>query len=438
MYLLARIDRSVLLNTLLLFTYFSVVVWVNNNYIFFLYEYMGAAEKTVDFGLVPYLAILAFVCSLLCGGEIRRPGDLLVTLLIVVLVPHALVLNGANHFSPDAEPWSGVSLAVLLGVLIIGTANKIRFYPLEDAQRENQGGRVLLLLSIINLSVLAFIFLKSASYFSWDFAGQYLRRAVARDVFAAGSASGYLSSIGTQAFFPVLFAWGVYKRKWFYLTLGIVNVLILWGAFGQKYPFIVLFLIYGLMVYFRRFGRVRVSWVVGALLGLLLMGALEHEVLGYSYLNDYFLRRAFVVPATLLGAVNQFVGEFGANYYSDTLLGTMFGQGRAETLTFRLGSEVFNNPSMNANVNFFAVAYMQLGYWGVMAESFFVAAIVLLMNFFFSRYSAFIAIPVALLFATKILEQSLLTVLLGSGFFVMLLVLVLISVPFKMSLRAPS
>ena len=438
MYLLARVDRSVLFNTLLLFTYFAVVVWVNNNYIFSLYEYMGAAKKTVDLALVSYLIILAFVCSLLCGGKIRRPGDLLVTLLIVVLVPHALVLNGANQFSPDAEPWSGVSLAVLLGVLIIGTANKIRFYPLEDSQRENQGRRVLLLLSIINLSVLTFIFLKSAGYFSLDFAGQYVRRAVARDVFAAGSVSGYLSSIGTQAFFPVLFAWGVYKRKWFYLALGIVNVLILWGAFGQKYPFIVLFLIYSLMVYFRRFGQVRVSWVVGALLGLLLMGALEYEMLGYSYLNDYFLRRAFVVPATLLGAVNQFVGEFGANYYSDTLLGAMFGQGRAETLTFRLGSEVFNNPSMNANVNFFAIAYMQLGYLGVMAESFFVAAIVLLMNFFFSRYCAFIAIPVALLFTTKILEQSLLTVLLGSGFFVMLLVLVVISFPFKVALRVPS
>lgn len=53
-----------------------------------------------------------------------------------------------------------------------------------------------------------FIFFKSAGYFSFDFAGQYARRALAREVFAAGSANGYLSSIGTQAFFPVLFAWG--------------------------------------------------------------------------------------------------------------------------------------------------------------------------------------------------------------------------------------
>ncbi len=207
------------------------------------------------------------------------------------------------------------------------------------------------------------------------------------------------------------------------------------GAFGQKYPFIVLILIYGLMMYFRKFGRVSVSWIVGALLALLLMGALEHEVLGYSYLNDYLLRRAFIVPSTLLGAVDQFVTQFGSNYYSDTLLGVFFGQGRAETLTFRLGSEIYNNPSMNANVNFFAIAYMQAGYLGVWVESLVVAAIVILMNFLFSRYRAFMAIPVALLFTTKILEQSLLTVLLGSGVFVMLMFLVLISFPFKLSLK---
>lgn len=435
MYILARVDRFVLLNTLLLFAYFAVLVWANNNYIFFLYDYMGAAKKTVDLGSYAYLPVLAFICALLCGSEIRRPGDLLVTLLIVVLVPHALVLNGANRFSPDAEAWSGVSLAVMLGILVIGTANKIRFYPSEGSQRRNQGRHVLSLLMMINLAVLAFVVVKSVGYFSLDFTGQYVRRALARDAFAAGSVNGYVSSIGTQAFFPVLFAWGVYKRQWLYTAVGVANVLVLWGAFGQKYPFIVLFLIYGLMVYFRRFGQVKVSWIVLGLVILVLMGVLEYEVFGYSYLNDYLLRRAFIVPSTLLGAVNQFVGEFGINYYSDTLLGVLFGQGRAETLTFRLGSEIFNNSEMNANVNFFAIAYMQLGYVGVLAESMFVALIVMLMNFLFSRYHAFIAIPVALLFATKILEQSLLTVLLGSGVFVMLIFLILISFPLKFSSR---
>ncbi|PXB85153.1 polymerase, partial [Pseudomonas aeruginosa] len=228
MYILARVDRSILLNTVLLFAFFSATVWVNNNYIYHLYDYMGSAKKTVDFGLYPYLMVLALICALLCGGAIRRPGDLLVTLLVVILVPHSLVLNGANQYSPDAQPWAGVPLAIAFGILIIGIVNKIRFHPLGALQRENQGRRMLVLLSVLNIVVLVFIFFKSAGYFSFDFAGQYARRALAREVFAAGSANGYLSSIGTQAFFPVLFAWGVYRRQWFYLVLGIVNALVLW------------------------------------------------------------------------------------------------------------------------------------------------------------------------------------------------------------------
>ncbi|MBA1197866.1 polymerase [Pseudomonas plecoglossicida] len=435
MYLATRIDKSVLLNAVLLFAYFLALVWVNNSYIYQLYGYMGAAERPVDFIQYMYLLLLAIICALLAVGRIERPGDLLVAFFVLVLVPHALVLNGANRFSPEAGPLSGVTLAVVIGVSIIGLANKIRFYSLSNDSQESQGRRVLALLSCLNLAVLAFIVAKSAGYFSFDFFGQYARRALARDVFATGTAGAYLASIGTQALFPVLFAWGVYRKKKRFVMLGILNVMVLWGAFGQKYPIVVLCLIYGLMVYFRRFGSIKLSWLLGTLLTLLVIGALEHELFGYSYLNDYFLRRAFIVPSTLLGAVDAFVVQYGSNLYSDTLLGALFGQGRADPVTFRLGAEMFDSPEMNANVNFFAIAFMQLRYMGVVVESLIVAGIVILLNYLYSRHGAVLAIPVALLVATKVIEQSLLTVLLGSGIFFMLVSLVLITLPIRLQAR---
>lgn len=86
--------------------------------------------------------VLALICALLCGGAIRRPGDLLVTLLVVILVPHSLVLNGANQYSPDAQPWAGVPLAIAFGILIIGIVNKIRFHPLGALQRKPRKANV--------------------------------------------------------------------------------------------------------------------------------------------------------------------------------------------------------------------------------------------------------------------------------------------------------
>lgn len=70
MYILARADRSVLLNTALVFACFAVALWVNTHYMVFLHEYMGAANKSVDVGL--YLLILAFARLGLCGVGIRR------------------------------------------------------------------------------------------------------------------------------------------------------------------------------------------------------------------------------------------------------------------------------------------------------------------------------------------------------------------------------
>lgn len=61
MCILARVDRSVLLNTVLVISRFAVALWVNTHYIFFLHEYMGAANKSINVGL--YLLILAFACG---------------------------------------------------------------------------------------------------------------------------------------------------------------------------------------------------------------------------------------------------------------------------------------------------------------------------------------------------------------------------------------
>lgn len=72
MCILARADRSVLRDTVLVFACFAVALWVNTYAKVFLLEYMGAANKSVDVGL--YLLILAFASAGLCGGGIRRLG----------------------------------------------------------------------------------------------------------------------------------------------------------------------------------------------------------------------------------------------------------------------------------------------------------------------------------------------------------------------------
>lgn len=98
MYISLKVDRAIFVNALYFFLYFFLLVWVNNNYVYMLYEYMGAASKPLDGVLLVYLFILALVSSFLCGPRISKPGDIVVAFLIMIIVPHALVLNGANVF----------------------------------------------------------------------------------------------------------------------------------------------------------------------------------------------------------------------------------------------------------------------------------------------------------------------------------------------------
>jgi hypothetical protein len=72
MYILARADRSVLLNTVLVLSCFAVALWANTHYMVLLHGYMGTANKSADVGL--YLLILAFASAGLCGGGIRWLG----------------------------------------------------------------------------------------------------------------------------------------------------------------------------------------------------------------------------------------------------------------------------------------------------------------------------------------------------------------------------
>lgn len=232
MYILARVDRSILLNTVLLFAFFSATVWVNNNYIYHLYDYMGSA-KNCRLRLVSVLDGLgAHLCPVVWRA-IRRPGDLLVTLLVVILVPHSLVLNGANQYSPDAQPWAGVPLAIAFGILIIGIVNKIRFHPLGALQRENQGRRMLVLLSVLNIVVLVFIFFKSAGYFPLTLLGSMLAvHLLVRFLLRVLQTATCRQSVPRHSFLCCLP--GGYRRQWFYLVLGIVNALVLWERLDRS------------------------------------------------------------------------------------------------------------------------------------------------------------------------------------------------------------
>ncbi|AZW42118.1 hypothetical protein CWR61_00680 [Bordetella bronchiseptica] len=133
------------------------------------------------------------------------------------------------------------------------------------------------------------------------------------------------------------------------------------------------------------------------------------------------MRRVFTVPSTLLGAAELFTSDYGFNHYSDTMFGALLTGVRTEPLSFLVGDTIFHSPGTNANVDFLAVAWMQGGFFAVLIEACIVGALVFVLNYMHETRNNALAVSIAILLATKIVEQSLPVALVSSGILMMIL-----------------
>jgi len=420
-----NVGRGYLAAAVVFFVFYACLAYSYNVYLYPLYSYMGARELEIGMANIVLWAVFAFAAPFFCGMRLQRPGDFLLAILYVAVVPSAIVLNGANRYAADSLPlgfMGGVDTGVGLGILIVSLANLVVIRRPEDLHKSGAGRLPGWLLGA-NLLAVALILVKTWSYFSFDFGGQYTRRSLARDVFASGSFLAYYCSIFTQGLFPVFLGYGIYLRKHAYTLAGLLSVLVLWGGTGQKYPFFVLVLVVGLMLWYRGLGYVHILLLPLAGIFVIFAGIVEDQLFDYSYINDYLLRRIYAVASTLLGAAQLYVSDHGMGYYKDTLLGALVMGKRSESLTFSVGATIFRRPDINANVDFLALAWMQGGLAAAAAEALAVSVIVIILNRIYQQYRDVMAVCIAVLLASKIVEQSLLTALVSSGTFLMIVAL---------------
>lgn len=416
-----------------LFLFYAGIFYINNEYLYWLYNYMGAATQEVTLSRVAVWLIFAFMGAFFCKAKLNRPGDLILAIIYIVIVPSAIVLQGANSYSPqiiDQGEIDGLVVCVALGIFLVSCFNALSFRREEKTVYRFNAGFMSWLM-VANLIALGLMVFYSASYFSLDFSGQYARRILAREAIPTETFTAYYCSMMIQGLFPIFLGYGLQFRKSVFILVGILNVLVLWGGSGQKYPFVILLLIIFFFFWYRRFGFVRFNVLIYSALAVLVAGMVESYFFGYSYINDYFLRRVYTVSSTLLGASELFISKHGFNFYSDTLIGMLIDGSRSQPLSFQVGAAIFKNPETNANVDFLAVAWMQGGLLAVLFEACLVGGIIVVLNKAYENHSNAIVVSVGILVATKIIEQSLLVALVSSGILMMILVAYFLMCPVK-------
>src|SRR5699024_1944823 len=97
------------------------------------------------------------------------------------------------------------------------------------------------------------------------------------------------------------------KKRYIYAAFSLLFSVYAFWLIGTKAPilFTLLMILFGAAFNTKFF--LRLPCLIGLLLILLLIaGIIENALLGYSYISDYFTRRAFAVVAQMQGAYVSF------------------------------------------------------------------------------------------------------------------------------------
>lgn len=396
----------------ILFTaYFFLVLYVYQNYLVTLYAYRGSNELVDPLYRGILVMIASIVCSVVTPSRIKSPGDFILAIFSVAVIPSVFVLQGASIFTMNSF---GYCSSIIISMIILAIANQYKVKNNLEGWVVN--ARVVYIYVFFNILALSLMVFQSIDHFSMAYNEYYLRRQVAKVIFPSGAAISYYISIFVQGLYPILLIVSIATKNYKLMLLAILNVVVLWGVGGEKYPIFLLILLVPVMVIYKYKN-------LGIALNLLLVtacifivfGIIETEVFGTMYINDYFLRRVYAVPAVLSDAVSLHYELIGINYYCDSLLGALSCDQKDISITYSISENILSQPEMNANVNFIAMAFLRMSYLAVAIEVLILSSILVLLNTLFYKKENYYALAVGVMLSLRLLEQSLPTVLLSSG-----------------------
>lgn len=392
--------------------YFSLVVFVYDQYLVDLYYYKGAGNIGELAPVACRVVFVSLISAFCVRDRLYTPGDFVLLLLTIVVLPSAVILSGFSVLHATEE--AGLPWAILLSVVVLAGINSIRCRSVSAQYDLNK--IALYILVILNVLAVFLVIVKTLSHFSISYDGYHVRRELAKLAFPSGQLSSYFVSMFIQGVYPVLLVLALLARKKYLLCLAILNVVVLWAGFGERFPVVMSAFIFLMMWSHRRMRKGVSSLHVCILMTfVLLLGCLESSFFGMNFINDHLLRRVYAVPALLNDAAQAYYSLHSVNFYCDSLLGVIHCNEKSTSLPYMLASNILGDEKMNANVNFFAIAYLRLSYVGVLWETLIIGSILLLLNRSYEKRKNLASLAIAVLLVVKVVEQSLLTALVSSG-----------------------
>ncbi|VXC26018.1 B-band O-antigen polymerase [Pseudomonas sp. 9AZ] len=371
-------------------------------------EYIGYIKFPIDIYYFLTILVTVSVIGAFLPVAISKPSDFFSFLYgLFVLLPYAVLFPIRSMISTQELVLYFFTLAApLICIRLVSLAVP----PLRIPRLITFESGVFLLTLVSVVGVIFGLFNQPVSAgFGIDTA--YERRMEGRDIYTTGSLLAYLSSAIVNGFAPFLaFVASWLRRIWLWLFSLFCGVSFFY-LLGLKAPLLII-AVASVIGYSVRIGKMHtmVRAISFLLLGIFALFLVEYIAFNYSFVADYFIRRALTVPPWLISAYFEFMGSTAMHTWM-----ALEGINSTEPVTFIVGEWFLGMAGLNANTNAFIY---QLAAGGIPMY----VATILLVTFVFALLDANYKctknpalIYIGFSYAILLTEQAATTALVSSG-----------------------
>ncbi|MEZ6970146.1 hypothetical protein ACB040_12850 [Aeromonas sp. S11(2024)] len=404
----------------LVFIFFVGLMFIYVDFIQISNAYLGYRELIFDAKYFLWLLVFLLLTLPFLSSRFKTPSDVYIFFhIIFVVLPFSLLaLSGTNHLS-----WS-VFLFFLLIIFPVYLIRILRGLNLKfiHIPRIIDRDFAYFVILAVTFVLVGLAFMNAPQSSSLDINSAYIRRIEGRSSYPVGSLLAYSNSIVMNGFLPLLAFWAGVKRSKYLLLAPIIGWLSFYYLIGTKAPILYIAFSFFLgVVLLSKSYRLAVLIILMALVTLLIVSVLELYFFDYSYLADYFFRRAFTVPAFLISTYSDFFAVFHISEWS-----YHSGLSSEKPVSLLIGEDFMGREGLNANTNTYVYAFISDGLFSYFFVCLVVAMTFVIMDLRFKARKSPEMVYCGFIFGILLLEQYVGTVFLSSGFFVVLLVSLLI------------
>lgn len=371
-------------------------------------QYFGYRDFPVDFEYLVNTTISLLIIGVLIPAKVTRPSDFFVFLYsLFVLMPHATL--HPIRSAVDGQNFVLYFFALTVPILVLRMlALRVPSLRIPALISQTQIVGLLLLCCAVGA---AYSVANAPDSAGFDLVSSYDRRSEGREIFLSGSWIAYLNAAVVNGFAPfVAFIAGSRGKLWLFVLPLLCNVAFFY-VLGVKAPllFVVLAALIGHLIRHGIIGNL-ISRIQLLIFVAFVVFFVEYVISGYSYIGDYFIRRAFSVPPFLISAYFDFIASaIPADW---TLLG---GATATEPISFFIGERFLGVEGLNANTNSFVSDLAAGGFPAFGLTVVIVVAFFSLLDavYLCKRNTAMLYIGFS--YAILLTEQSATTALLSSG-----------------------